>query len=196
MIVEPLEGPTGKRIWQNSANSNGNVNGTQFVMTASAKGKEEAIMKWLDAHFEPEISAQLFLGPIGTTLEKTDSGMLDYVPTPDGMSYSEFRYKNAPVHVPCKIASEDWGKLVQVMDEDINKLQIAKEHYAPYATQSSLFLLPKKDIDDYVNKMQVKWLTEGGIEAEWDTYLEQLNKLGIDKYKETVKGIRERMAKQ
>lgn len=44
--------------------------------------------------------------------------------------------------------------------------------------------------------MQVKWLTEGGIEAEWDTYLEQLNKLGIDKYKETVKGIRERMAKQ
>ena len=207
VIVEPLEGPTGKRIWQNSANSNGNVNGTQFVMTASAKGKEEAIMKWLDAHFEPEISAQLFLGPIGTTLEKTDSGMLDYVPTPDGMSYSEFRYKNAPVHVPCKIASEDWGKLVQVMDEDINKLQIAKEHYAPYATQSSLFLLPNKeeskyftttakDIDDYVNKMQVKWLTEGGIEAEWDTYLEQLNKLGIDKYKETVKGIRERMAKQ
>ena len=77
----------------------------------------------------------------------------------------------------------------------------------PYAGQSSLFLLPNKeeskyftttakDIDDYVNKMQVKWLTEGGIETEWDTYLEQLNKLGIDQYKETVKGIRERMGKQ
>ena len=42
----------------------------------------------------------------------------------------------------------------------------------------------------------MKWLTEGGIETEWDTYLEQLNKLGIDQYKETVKGIRERMGKQ
>ena len=50
---------------------------------------------------------------------------------------------------------------------------------APFTTtrQSSLFLLPNKeeskyftttakDIDDYVNKMQVKWLTEGGIETE------------------------------
>lgn len=204
VVLEPLEGPTGKKIWLNCADSNGNVNGTQFVVTTAAKGKEEAVMRWLDAHFDPEISVQLFLGPIGTNLEKTDSGMLDYIETPEGMSYSEFRYKNAPVHVPCKIAAGDWGTLVQVMDEDIYKLQIAKEHYEPYATQSSLFLRPNKeeskyftteakDVDDYVNKMQVKWLTEGGIDEEWDTYLVQLDKLGIGKYQETIEGIRERM---
>lgn len=207
VILEPLAGPKGDRLWVNSANTNKNVNGTQFVMTTAAKGKEEAIMRWLDAHFEPEISAQLFLGTIGTTLVRTESGMLDYAPTPEGLSYSEFRYKHAPVHVPCKIASEEWGNLVQIMDEDINKLQIAKEHYVPYSKQSSLFLLPNKeesryfsttakDIDDYVMKMQIKWLTEGGIETEWDTYLEELNKLGLEKYKETIKGVRERMKNQ
>lgn len=207
VILPPLAGPDGTRVWLNNGYANKNVNGTQFVMTANAKGKEEAIMRWLDAHFEPEMSAQLFLGAIGTTLEKTESGMLDYIDTPEGMSYSEFRYKNAPVHVPCFIPAEEWGKLVQVMDEDINKLSIAEEVYKPYSTQSSLFLLPNqeeskyltsgaKDIDDYVNKMQVKWLTEGGIEEEWDAYLEQLQTLGLDKYKETIIGIRERMVQQ
>lgn len=207
VVLPPLEGPDGSKVWLKHGASNRNVNGTQFVMTSHAKGKEEAIMRWLNAHFDPEISAQLFLGPVGTNLEKTEGGMLDYIDTPEGMSYSEFRYANAPVHVPCKISADEWGSLVQVMDEDVNKLTIANEVYKPYQTQSSLFLLPNqeeskyftsggKDIDDYVNKMQVKWLTEGGIEEEWDTYLQQLRTLGIDKYKETVIGIRKRMEEQ
>ena len=207
VILPPLAGPDGTKIWLKHGASNRNINGTQFVMTSHAKGKEEAIMRWLNAHFEPEISAQLFLGPIGTNLEKRESGVLGYIDTPEGMSYSEFRYANAPVHVPCKISADEWGTLVEVMDEDLNKLTVAREVYETYQTQSSLFLLPNqeeskyltsggKDIDDYVNKMQVKWLTEGGIEEEWDTYLQQLQILGIEKYKETIMAIRERMEEQ
>ena len=111
------------------------------------------------------------------------------------------------MHVPCKIAANEWGTLVKVMDEDINKLTVSNDVYKPYQTQSSLFLLPNqeeskyltsggKDIDDYVNKMQVKWLTEGGIEEEWDTYLQQLQTLGLEKYKETIMAIRGRMEEQ
>lgn len=202
--MEPLEGPDGKKVWLKNSAYNRNINGTQFVMTANAKGKEEAIMRWVNAHFDPTISCELFLGTVGTNLVETENGMLDYAETPEGMSYSEFRYANAPVHVPCMITEEDWGKVVEVMDEDVYKLQVAREVYGPYQTQSSLFLLPNqeesryltseaKDIDDYVNKMQVKWLTEGGIEDEWESYLEQLKTLGIDKYKEVIIGIHERM---
>lgn len=204
VILPPLVGPEGHQMWMYHGGSNGNVNGTQFAMTTSAKGKEEGIMRWLDAHFDPETSIELFLGPVGVTLERTESGMLDYVDTPEGMTYSEFRYGNCPVHVPCVIKAEDWGKTIQVMDEDINKLSIAKEYYEPYQTQSSLYLLPNEeesdyfvkegtDIRDYVNQMQVTWLTKGGIEEEWDTYLQQLQTLGIDKYKQTIQGILDRM---
>lgn len=204
VVVPPLKGPKGDQVWLRNGASNGNVNGTQFVMTAEAKGKEEGIMRWLDAHFDPEISAQLFLGVEGKTLQKDASGMLDYIPTPEGMSYSEFRYGQSPVHVPCVIKSADWGKVVQVMDEDINKLSAGEESYKKYMTQSSIFLLPNKeeskymlkeakDINDYVNKMQVKWMTEGGIETEWEAYLAELQKLGIDKYMDIIKGIDTRM---
>ena len=205
VILPPLVGPDGDQVWTYNGVSNGNVNGTQFVMTTKAKGKEEAIMRWLDAHFDPETSIELFLGPVGVTLERTESGMLDYVDTPEGMSYSEFRYGNCPVHVPCVIKADDWGKTIQVMDEDINKLSIAEEYYEPYETQENLFLLPNQeesdyflqegqDIKDYVNKMQVTWLTKGGIENEWDTYLAELDKLGLETYKQTVQTIVDRMA--
>ena len=71
--------------------------------------------------------------------------------------------------------------------------------------QSSLFLIPNqeeskwllsraKDIDQYVSKMQVKWLTEGGIEAEWEPYLSELEKLGIGEYYDMVKVMMDRMA--
>lgn len=205
VILPPLVGPDGDQVWTYNGVSNGNVNGTQFVMTTKAKGKEEAIMRWLDAHFDPETSIELFLGPVGVTLERTESGMLDYVETPEGMSYSEFRYANCPVHVPCVIKADDWGKTIQVMNEDINKLSVAEEYYQPYETQASLFLLPNQeesdyflqegqDIKDYVNKMQVTWLTKGGIEEEWDTYLAELEKLGLETYKQTVQNIVDRMA--
>lgn len=205
VIMDPLVGPNGDQNWLHHGASNGNINGTQFVLTANAKGKEEAIMRWLDLHFEPETSIELFLGPVGTTLTRTESGMLDYLPTPDGMNYSEFRYGNAPVHVPCAIKGSDWGKTIAVMAEDVNKLQIAQEHYLPYSKQSSIFVIPNqaeskyllaqgKDIDQYVAKMQVKWLTEGGIEAEWDTYLSELQKLGIDEYIATVQTMTDRMS--
>lgn len=207
VILEPLEGPNGDRNWLYYGQSNGNVNGTQFVVTANAKGKEAGIMTWLNEHFDPTASIELFLGPVGTTLQETSGGMLDYIPTPEGMNYSEFRYSNAPVHVPSAISADAWGKTIQVMEEDINKLEIAKEHYRPYSTQSSLFLIPNaeetkwmltqgKDIDDYANKMQVKWMTEGGIEAEWDTYVAELEKLGIEEHQAVIQKILDRMSNQ
>ncbi len=206
VILPPLAGPNGKIVARYHGASNGNINGTQFVVSQSAKGKEAAIMGWLNEHFDPTTSVELFLGAVDVCLTKTSSGMLDYIPTPQGKSYSEFRYANSPVHVPCLIRSSDWGKVVAVMDEDKNKMQIAKQYYEQYQTQSSLFLRPNaseskfilstgKDIDDYVTKVKVKWLTEGGIDAEWDNYVKELDKLGLAKYQETIENIVTRMAK-
>ncbi len=203
VVLPPLAGPEGDTVYMYNAASNGNVNGTQFIMTVEAQGKEEGIMRWLDAHFDPITSAELFLGAVDTTLEMTDSGMLDYIDTPEGMSYSEFRYGAAPVHVPCVIAADDWGTVVEVMDEDVGRLDIFNNGFFDVATQSNLFTRPNneesdyflkegKDIDDYVNTNMVKWMTEGGIDAEWDQFQTELANLGIDQYTEYMVASYER----
>lgn len=41
------------------------------------------------------------------------------------------------------------------------------------------------DITKIVSEQKAKWCTgQGDIEAEWDTYIESLNKVGLEKYME------------
>ena len=195
-IEAPMKGPGGDQLWMLAASKN-NISGTQFVMTKEAEN-QEAIMRWLDAHFDPETSIQLFLGPIGVNLLDNDNdGKLEYAPVPEGQSYSEYRYGNCPVHVPCVIQADQWGKDVDVMEEDVERLDYMQTTLKPYLKQSFVYNYPNadesqymltkgKDINDYVVKTQAKWLTEGGIEEEWDGFLKKLNDMGIDEYTEIM----------
>lgn len=191
VAVPALKGPTGKQIVMEAA-ANDNVNGTQFVMTKSCKN-QDAVMRWLDAHFDPTVSIELFLGPVGTTLKKDSSGMLDYIDTPSGMTYSDFRYKNAPVHVPCFIPADSWGKDIAVMAEDKTRLSLMDSMYSKYMTQTLIFpmatadesafmLSNGKDIDDYALRTEASWMTSGGIDKGWSEFQAKLKNMGIDKY--------------
>ena len=40
------------------------------------------------------------------------------------------------------------------------------------------FLSP--EVLNYVNQQYAHWVTEGGVDAEWDAYIEQLNKMGVN----------------
>jgi putative aldouronate transport system substrate-binding protein len=44
----------------------------------------------------------------------------------------------------------------------------------------------RSDINTYVAQMQAKWITEGGIDAEWDSYLAELKKIGLDEMMEIL----------
>ena len=200
--MAPMAGPRGDRVWMKTENPN-NMGGTQFVLTYKAKGKEEAIMRWLDAHFEKTTSIELFLGAVGVNLEYDENGMLVYVPTPEGKSYSEFRYANCPVHVPCSIAASQWNTDVQIMDEDAGRWYYMQDVLAPYLTQHALYgyvtdadskyLLGRgKDIMDYVRTTEARWMTAGGVEEEWNDFLKQLDSLGIDEYVKVKQSILDR----
>ena len=40
------------------------------------------------------------------------------------------------------------------------------------------FLSP--DILNYVSQQYANWVTEGGVEEEWDAYIEQLNRMNVN----------------
>jgi len=197
----PIKGPHGDQVWFCGAPLN-NMGGSQFVMTNRAKD-QAAIMRWLDAHFDPITSAELFLGPVGTTLFN-NNGVLDYMPTPAGISYSEFRYGNCPVHVPLIVAGDDWGKVVQIMDEDATRLNWIRNTLKPYmqhapagyatADESRWLLAQGKDIGDYIRPIQAKWMIQGGIEQEWDAFQARLRAMGVDEMTRIVQAQMDRIA--
>ena len=36
------------------------------------------------------------------------------------------------------------------------------------------------DINSYVDTMRAKWVTEGGVDEDWDAYVAQLNAMGLE----------------
>lgn len=163
-------------------------------------------MRWLDAHFDPTTSIELFLGPVGVTLYEGEDGMLHYADTPEGLSYSEFRYGHCPVHVPCAIAASQWNKDIEVMAEDADRWIFMEEVLKPYLTQRLLYeyqtaedskfrLSVGKDIDEYVKTVEARWLMEGGVDEEWDAFQSQLVSMGIDQYTQIMQGMVDRFNK-
>lgn len=51
------------------------------------------------------------------------------------------------------------------------------------------------DLVNYVYKMEAGWIANGGIENEWDAYVEQLKKLGMERYVELYQAAFDRQSK-
>lgn len=198
----PLKGPGGKQIWSKSGQSNGNISGNGFTITKSIKSPEIAV-RWVDQLFDKPTSVEAFLGVEGIGIKKGSSGMYEYIDTPQGMSYTDFRFSNAPVHVPCAIFADEWNKVVKVMGEDEFKLGVIDKYYKPYwtnvipfmkynKTETQFLQTAGKDIDEYAEQMQMKWLLDGGIDNDWDAYLAKLKQLKLDDYIKVVQGAYDR----
>lgn len=48
------------------------------------------------------------------------------------------------------------------------------------------------DIRQYVDQTRAKWVVEGGIEAEWDAYVQQLRNMGLERFLEIHTGMYQR----
>ncbi len=49
-----------------------------------------------------------------------------------------------------------------------------------------------KDIDEYAEQMHAKWLLNGGIDQDWDSYVSKLKQLKLDEYLKIVQGAYDR----
>jgi putative aldouronate transport system substrate-binding protein len=190
-ITIPPKGPHGDQIYMQNTRLAGVHGG--FIITQKAAPKVPGIMRWLDAHFEPRRSVQMSLGPIGLTLEEKPGGIIGYKPTPTDTNYNQFRYGQCPADsAPFFIPPDAWGKLVEVMEEDLTRVPWANS-LKPYGTQNFITMFPVaeetqfiqtrgKEIDDYVKTTQAKWLMSGGIEREWGDFQARLKAMGVDEY--------------
>ncbi|MEZ0536472.1 ABC transporter substrate-binding protein [Caldicellulosiruptoraceae bacterium PP1] len=161
-----------------------------FVITKANK-YPEITARWIDLQFEPKMTAQVHWGAIGDVFEEKN-GRLVFRPLPEGVAMGEYRQKVAPNGVGV-VTAEDFKNLVDM--EDRAKVRIDRvKKYSPYMTSEiipTLFFTPSEldrknkievDLYQYVNKKRAQWLMNGGIEKEWNKYLSDLKKIGIDEY--------------
>ena len=109
------------------------------------------------------------------------------------MSQDDYRFKGAPAGFPSYIPADLYATLKPA--PDVARKISYMEATSDYLTKESIPLVLFTDeeskelatmqtsIQDYVLQKQAAWITgQADIDAEWDSYLSQLQAMGVDRY--------------
>ncbi|HHV31651.1 MAG TPA: extracellular solute-binding protein [Clostridiales bacterium] len=195
MAIEPISGPDGKRYAGGDPDGYSSIMRNEVEIAKSCKTPEIAA-RWVDQFYTGEASIQNFWGAIGTVIQKNSDGTYELKNPPQGTSADAWYWDQSLRDFGPKYVSKDFQSKLKLSSNsgDGLKLEIAKlgEQYVtqPFPdvmhTSEEYSELPnlKTDIDKYAAKMFAQWVTKGGVDNDWNAYIQKLNDMGLQKYEQ------------
>jgi putative aldouronate transport system substrate-binding protein len=185
--MPPLTNVNGKKIWPRFG-YNQYARGF-FSITKDCKTPEVAI-RWIDYFCDPYFSIQNDWGieGLGTKINRT-SGVWEII----GAGHANVRAaEGLPWVAPTFVPPDVYAKAIY-SDPAKKAENVGTQVYEPFASElppNMYYSLQQNqemtqiatDINNYVAKMTAKWITEGGIDAEWDTYIASLKRMNLERY--------------
>ena len=122
-------------------------------------------------------------------MRENEDGSYEVLPAPEGMDANTWSWKyglntNAPGYavgldiIPQPDAQE------KLEADEISK-EYVKSEYFPLITIPSEYMdelaILKTDILNYATERTAQWIVNGGIDAEWDAYLERMEAMGLER---------------
>lgn len=195
--LPPLKGPNGDQMWSSNPSALAVIQST-WSLSNDCPDKEAAI-RFIDAIYDQEISAQLYFGPYGEGMEKQDDGTIQVLESPDPeMDYNTYLWTAGFGGMgPFYVGREFEENLIPNSWAE-EKLQ-HDAVYEPYIPDESeiypLIFLSEEDaaemsvlatdINNIVNQKFSQWVSgEADIDAEWDSYLQSLEDVGLSRMME------------
>lgn len=188
ITLPQVKGPEGHQMWLSRSPAFWRG---YFSMT-SQNEHPEATMRWVNELYDELMSIQMTYGPLGVNLKQRNDGKIEFLPTPEDTSYGEFRLHSAPGIGPFAITAETFANKIipnENMKRDADEYEAYKAYvgnnYLPdviFSEEQNAKLADlKTDIFEHINNMQARWITgDGSIEKEWDSYIAELEKMGLD----------------
>lgn len=167
-----------------------------FVVTDKAKDPA-GILHFIDLFYEKDTSIQNYNGLYDMHLKKVTDNTFEWILNDKGLepTFEEtypYVLRNRGI----------WGILKEDFDwatppnsfveaEEATKIYgpyIEKEYYPSGAwstvDEANEATIIVTDLGEYVKNTTAKWISEGGIDAEWDSYLKKLDSLQLARYTE------------
>ncbi|MDO4331316.1 MAG: extracellular solute-binding protein [Eubacteriales bacterium] len=185
-----LDGPDGTH--HVNLNEMGTTGHDTFSVTKACKNPE-LLLKWVDQRYDPIISMQCIYGPIGTywAEEPDENGCYSMRELEANETAGELKSKSEWLG-PSEQLADDYGTYYYLEDraqerlDDLNNFWFeyvdSTEYYPSVVyTAEEIEVINDKlsDIKAMTEEKTAHWLTEGGIEDEWEQYLADLDSMGL-----------------
>ncbi len=194
IAIEPLTGPNGDKVWSNQS---AGINGFRMCIASTCENPE-LLCKWADALFVADEGIEEIWGQFGTHNLKNDDGTWTRISNPTDVNGDEWLLQTTTRGLPALITDEVVANIsVQYPDgtvgkkADENKYQLASV-YAPYCVKEfytdplltaeaneriSVLWTP---IYNAMVEKEIAWIMgESDVEAEWASFNENLNAMGL-----------------
>ena len=193
VAVTPIAGPDGRRYAGGDANGVFAIGRNEALITKDCK-HPEAAARWLDEFYDNEASIQNFWGAIGTVISKNSDGTYSLNNPPAGTSADAWYWDQSLRDFGPKYVEQSFNSKI-ILDPtagDGMKWEISKLSdpflMEPFPnllyTNSELeeISIISTDIRSYISQTRARWITQGGVDAGWDEYLSQLDRMGLARY--------------
>lgn len=197
-VMPPLAGPDGE---VNVTRTNGLGLGRGKMVVTSANKNLETTAKWADQLYDPIQSVQNNWGTYGDETQQNifefdeASGMLKHLPL-EGAAPVELREKTS-IGGPLAILDSYYNKYTTMPDDAKGRMDIIKNIMAPHMKADNVMpsvfhsieeldrlTTIETDLFAYVLRMRTEWYQNGKIDAEWNDYLKELDRLGLKEWME------------
>lgn len=192
-----LEAPTaydGNHYVEN-ATTNIDIANRELIITNNCQNPEK-LLAWADGFYDDLATLQTYYGSIsdGCITDNGDGTYTVNVPS-DGSSLDTSAWSNSLRDFGPKYMSPSFQEKVTLPEDQGDGVKLALDEVnGKYVKEDTNVVMPVlhytdeeearlttlgTDIYTYVESMYAHWVTEGGIEEEWDDYLAQLDQMGL-----------------
>jgi len=191
IALAPIAGPDGKRYAGGDENGVSSIVRNEAEITKFCKNPEIAA-RWLDQFYDGEASIQNFWGAIGTVITKNSDGTYTLNDPPEGTSADAWYWDQSLRDFGPKYVSSDFQKRIILSSKSGDGLKLELSKIAdPYITKPypNVFYTSEEtehlatlttDINKFVEVTRAEWITNGGIDDGWDSYIQKLKDMGLN----------------
>lgn len=193
VALPALAGPDGKQ-YISSDPEHWNYSRYEFVVTSSCEDPGK-LLAWVDKFYTEDASIQNFYGSFGVGVEKDEAaGTYTVLEPKEGMSADTYAWVYSLRDFGPKYVADGFNDKVSYAAEngDASKLALdgTMKQYATEAYPNVSYTVDQlntlgtlfSDISSYVSVNQATWVTEGGIEEQWNEYLNTLDQMGYQDF--------------
>ena len=194
--LEAVEGYDGNHYVEAATNYL-DISDRELMISKDCKDPD-TLLKWADEFYTDLVSLQTFYGTIGSQITDNGDGTYSVDVPSDGSSLDTSAWSNSLRDFGPKYMNgdfydkvslpEDQGDGIKLADDAINEKYVDTEKNCGFPmvqyTDEDLSRITAigTDIYKYVEAQYAHWVVDGGIDDEWDSYIDQLKAMGIDEF--------------